>query len=180
VLVRRRRRSRRPVDELALPGTIGGLTAARIDNLDPLQRRKVSVVGREFLYRLVRTLSYEPDSLDSSLHLLSAADLIREKSVELGLEYVFKHALKRGSDAKGCFAATASNYTRKLPVETLAYHFQRSGKSSRSGRGICGAPVARPWSATPWWSVITIVARPARCSPGTNRTTGQSERAVFL
>ena len=87
---------RHGLDELAVPSTIRGLIAARIDNLDPDRRRvlrEVSVVGREFLYGLVRSVTTTPDDLDGSLAVLAAADLIREKSADPELEYIFKHAL---------------------------------------------------------------------------------------
>ena len=135
----------RQLDELALPGTIRGVIAARIDNLDPLRRRvlrEVSVVGRDFLYRLVRTVSDEPDDLDGSLDLLSAADLIREKSVDPELEYMFKHALTQEVAYEGLLRrdrqqlhervarAIESNLGDRVDeyVETLAYHYQRSGQ----------------------------------------------------
>ena len=136
---------RRQIDELALPSTIRGLIAARIDNLAPLQRRvlrEVSVVGREFLYRLVRSVSNEPDDLDGSLEMLSAADLIREKSVDPELEYVFKHALTQEVAYEGLLRRDRQELHERVAraiestlgdrvdefVETLAYHFQRSGR----------------------------------------------------
>ena len=136
---------RRRLEELSLPSTIRGLIAARIDNLDPLQRRvlrEVSVVGREFLYRLVRTVSNEPDDLDGSLNVLAAADLIREKSVDPELEYVFKHALTQEVAYEGLLRRDRQELHERVGraiesqlgdrvdefVETLAYHFQRSGQ----------------------------------------------------
>lgn len=134
---------RRTLDELALPSTIRGVIAARIDGLDPTRRRvlrEVSVVGREFLYRLVSTVSTEPDGLEASLDVLSAADLIHEKSADPELEYVFKHALTQEVAYEGLLRrdrqqlhervgrAIESQLGDRLEefVETLAYHFQRS------------------------------------------------------
>jgi class 3 adenylate cyclase len=135
---------RRTLDELALPSTIRGVIAARIDGLDATRRRvlrEVSVVGREFLYRLVRTVSTAPDDLDLSLEALAAADLIREKSSDPELEYVFKHGLTQEVAYEGLLRrdrqrlhesvgrAIESHLGDRVEefIETLAYHFQRSG-----------------------------------------------------
>jgi len=135
---------RKELDNSVVPSTIRGLIAARIDNLDPQRRRvlrEVSVVGREFLYRLVHTVSTTPDDLDSSLAALAAADLIREKSNDPELEYIFKHALTQEVAYDGllrrerndlhervarAIEATLGDRTGEF-VETLAYHYKRSG-----------------------------------------------------
>ena len=136
---------RRRIDELALPSTIRGLIAARIDGLDLVRRRvlrEVSVVGREFLYRLVRSVSTEPDELDGSLGILAAADLIREKVGDPDLEYIFKHALTQEVAYEGLLRRDRQQLHERVGraiesqlgdrvdefVETLAYHFQRSGQ----------------------------------------------------
>lgn len=135
---------RKDLDAEVVPSTIRGLIAARIDNLDPHGRRvlrEVSVVGREFLYRLVRSVSSTPDDLDSSLATLAAADLIREKSTDPELEYIFKHALTQEVAYDGllrrernalhervarAIEASLGDRTGEF-VETLAYHYRRSG-----------------------------------------------------
>jgi class 3 adenylate cyclase len=135
---------RKELNSDVVPSTIRGLIAARIDNLDPHGRRvlrEVSVVGREFLYRLVRSVSTMPDDLDNSLAALAAADLIREKSSDPELEYIFKHALTQEVAYDGllrrerntlhervakAIEATLGDRTGEF-VETLAYHYKRSG-----------------------------------------------------
>ena len=135
----------RSFDELVLPSTIRGVIAARIDGLDATRRRvlrEVSVVGREFLYRLVRTVSTDPDDLDGSLDVLSDADLIREKSADPELEYVFKHGLTQEVAYDGLLRRDREQLHERVAraiesqlgdrveefVETLAYHFHRSGQ----------------------------------------------------
>jgi class 3 adenylate cyclase len=135
---------RRGLDELAIPSTIRGLIAARIDNLDPNRRRvlrEVSVVGREFLYGLVRSVTTAPDDLDGSLADLTAADLIREKAADPELEYIFKHALTQEVAYDGLLRRERQALHERVAqaieallgdragefVETLAYHYERSG-----------------------------------------------------
>jgi tetratricopeptide (TPR) repeat protein len=136
---------RKPLDDVLVPSTVRGLIAARIDNLDPHRRhvlREASVVGREFLYRLVQDVSSEPDDLDDSLAALASADLIREKSSDPELEYIFKHALTQEVAYDGLLRrerqAVHERVARAIEdtlgdrtgefVETLAYHYQRSGR----------------------------------------------------
>jgi class 3 adenylate cyclase len=135
---------RRRLDDAAVPGTIRGLIAARIDNLDPHRRRvlrEVSVVGREFLYGLVQSVTATPDQLDRSLADLAAADLIREKSTDPELEYIFKHALTQEVAYDGLLRRERQELHERVAqaieallgdrtgefVETLAYHYERSG-----------------------------------------------------
>jgi len=82
--------------EQSIPATVRGLLASRIDMLDPQRKqvlREASVVGREFLHRIVRTVANDPCDLDGSLALLTEVDLIRVKEYDPELEYIFKHAL---------------------------------------------------------------------------------------
>jgi tetratricopeptide (TPR) repeat protein len=140
---------RKQLDEVVVPSTIRGLIASRIDNLDPDRRRvlrEVSVVGREFLYRLVRDVSTTPDELDGSLAELAAADLIREKSTDPELEYIFKHALTQEVAYEGLVRRERQDLHQRVAhaiesvlgdrtgeyVETLAYHYQRSGHVSEA------------------------------------------------
>jgi class 3 adenylate cyclase len=132
------------LDEHLVPSTIRGLIAARIDNLDANRRRvlrEVSVVGREFLYRLARTVTATPDDLDPSLAELAAADLIREKAKDPDLEYIFKHALTQEVAYEGLLRKERQALHERVGAaieahlgdrsgefaETLAYHYERSG-----------------------------------------------------
>ncbi len=132
------------LDSVTVPSTIRGLIAARIDNLAPEPRRvlrEASVVGREFLYRIMQSVTDAPQDLEHSLAGLSAADLIRERNVDSELEYIFKHALTQEvaydgllrRDRQALHERVARGVEAHLGgrvnefVETLAYHYQRSG-----------------------------------------------------
>ncbi len=82
-----------------------------------------------------------PDDLDDSLAGLSAADLIRERNHDPDLEYIFKHALTQEVAYDGLLRrdrqvlhervargveALLGDRTEEF-VETLAYHYERSG-----------------------------------------------------
>lgn len=133
-----------PLGSVELPSTIRGLIASRIDSLDP-QRRKVlreaSVVGRQFLYDLVRSVSDTADEIDPILDGLELADLIRRNQADPELEYIFKHALTQEVAYDGLLrderqtlhervaAAIEATLEDRLGefAETLAYHYERSG-----------------------------------------------------
>ncbi len=132
------------LDAVTVPPTIRGLIAARIDNLAPEPRRvlrEASVVGREFLYRIMQSVTGAPDDLQESLAGLSAADLIRERNADPDLEYIFKHALTQEVAYDGLLRRDRQHLHERVArgieaqlgdrteefVETLAYHYQRSG-----------------------------------------------------
>ncbi len=132
------------LEEVTVPPTIHGLIAARIDNLAPEPRRvlrEASVVGREFLYRIMQSVTGAPDDLEDSLAGLSAADLIRERNNDADLEYIFKHALTQEVAYDGLLRRDRQLLHERVArgieaqlgdrtgefVETLAYHYQRSG-----------------------------------------------------
>lgn len=84
------------VEEIAIPDTLQGVIMARIDRLDEEMKQVLklaSVIGRSFLYRVLRALAEAERQLDRNLDELQNAELIREKRRLPELEYIFKHAL---------------------------------------------------------------------------------------
>ena len=83
--------------DLAIPATIQGVIAARIDRLPEGARHDIlqaSVIGRSFPRRLLRALSHAgEDELDRNLSSLQEHQLIFVKREEPEIEYAFKHAL---------------------------------------------------------------------------------------
>jgi len=137
------------LDQDTVPPTIQGLLAARIDALAPESRRvlrEASVVGREFLHRIVQSVTDKPTDLDASLAGLSAADFIRENNLDPELEYIFKHALTQEVAYEGLLLRDRQLLHERVAisiekhlgdrieefVETLAYHYQRSGHISEA------------------------------------------------
>lgn len=134
----------RSLGDDTVPPTIQGLLAARIDGLDADARRvlrEASVVGREFLHRIVQSITDEPASLDSSLERLSATDFIRRNDLDPELEYIFKHALTQEVAYEGLLLRDRQQMHERVArsieahlndriaefVEALAFHYQRSG-----------------------------------------------------
>jgi class 3 adenylate cyclase/tetratricopeptide (TPR) repeat protein len=84
------------IKTITIPDTIQGVIMARIDRLDEEVKqvlKTASVIGRAFLYRLLKEVTEAVWELDRDLDRLVATELIREKQRTPELEYIFKHAL---------------------------------------------------------------------------------------
>jgi class 3 adenylate cyclase/tetratricopeptide (TPR) repeat protein len=88
------------IETITIPDTIQGVIMARIDRLDEELKavlRTASVIGRAFLYRLLKSVAEAVRELDERVERLKAMELIREKQKIPELEYIFKHALVQES-----------------------------------------------------------------------------------
>jgi class 3 adenylate cyclase/tetratricopeptide (TPR) repeat protein len=88
------------LETLTIPDTIQGVIMARIDRLDEELKavlRTASVIGRAFLYRLLKAVAEAVRELDERVERLKNMELIREKQKVPELEYIFKHALVQES-----------------------------------------------------------------------------------
>ena len=86
----------RSISQSDIPLTVQGVISARLDRLEKGMKRVLqesSVIGRSFLYKIIRKVTELKDNLDQHLNGLEQLDLIRVKSSQPDLEYIFKHAL---------------------------------------------------------------------------------------
>ena len=133
----------RAVGEIAIPGTIQDVIAARIDRLAEAPKRTLqlaAVIGREFTRRLVDRLAEVRERTEGFLRELTALELILERRLYPELEYMFKHALtqdvayasllvQRRRELHGLVGlAIEELYADRLPehYEMLAHHFSRA------------------------------------------------------
>ena len=82
--------------EIHIPDTLQGLIVSSIDRMDRDIKELLnvaSVIGRTFLYRLLKAIEESRVELDKHLSVLQKEDLIREKTRIPELEYIFKHDL---------------------------------------------------------------------------------------
>jgi class 3 adenylate cyclase len=132
-----------------VPSSVRGVIAARIDRLAGDRRRvlrEASVVGRDFLYEVIRRVASSDDDLDPSLSDLESADLIREREQQADLEYFFKHALTQDVAYEGLLkpervelhgraaAAIEEQFAGRLEevTETLAFHYKQAGNLDKA------------------------------------------------
>lgn len=130
------------VADITIPDTLQGLIMARIDRLDEDVRqvlRTAAVIGRSFLYRILRAISEAGEEVDRKLDELQELELIREKQRMPELEYMFKHALAQEATYESILAQKRRELHRRIgeTIESLfgerleefstflAYHFAK-------------------------------------------------------
>jgi len=132
----------RPINQSDISPTVQGVISARLDRLEKEMKRilqEASVIGRAFLYEILTQISEIKDRLDHHLRRLEQFDLIRIRSLQPELEYVFKHALTQEVVYSGLLkkerqlvheriALVMEQLFHERPAEfyeTLAFHFKR-------------------------------------------------------
>jgi tetratricopeptide (TPR) repeat protein len=131
------------MESFHIPDTIQGVIMARVDRLDDEAKhvlRVASVIGRSFLYRVLKAMSEASQQLDSSLNELEQTELIHEKQATPELEYIFKHALAQEATYESILLqkrrelhalvaqAIESLFAERLEefLGLLAYHYARA------------------------------------------------------
>jgi class 3 adenylate cyclase/tetratricopeptide (TPR) repeat protein len=139
----------RKVSEIQVPDTIQGIITARMDRLEDNLKRTMqvaAVIGRDFAYRILHTITGMREELKSYLLNLQGLELIYEKSLFPELEYIFKHALtqevaynslllkRRKEIHEKIGQAIEQLYGARLEefYEMLAHHYSRSDNSERA------------------------------------------------
>ncbi|MCX5851159.1 MAG: AAA family ATPase [Deltaproteobacteria bacterium] len=135
----------KPITEANIPYTVQGIISARLDRLERETKRilqEASVIGRSFLYDILRRITELKEHVDRSLNGLERLDLIRTRTLQPDLEYIFKHALTQEVVYNGILRKERQHIHEKIAqvmeelfhdrlpefYETLAYHF-RQGRS---------------------------------------------------
>lgn len=125
-----------------IPTSIQGVLTARLDRLERQAKRilqEASVIGRSFFYKVLNRITNLTAPVDRYLSGLESLDLIRTRTKEPDLEYIFKHALTQEVVYNGLLKkerqaiherigiAIEQIFVDRLPefYETLAFHFKR-------------------------------------------------------
>jgi class 3 adenylate cyclase/tetratricopeptide (TPR) repeat protein len=132
----------KPLSEVNIPSTVQGVISARLDRLEMETKRilqEASVIGRAFLYEILRRITELKEQIDRRLMGLERLDLIRTRSLQPDLEYIFKHALTQEVVYNGLLKGERQDIHEKigqvmeelfrdrLPefYEALAFHFKQ-------------------------------------------------------
>ncbi|UCF57596.1 MAG: AAA family ATPase [Deltaproteobacteria bacterium] len=130
----------KPISESDISSTIHGVISDRLDRLERETKRilqEASVIGRAFLYEILKRITELTQDIDRCLRGLEQLDLIRTRSLQPDLEYVFKHALTQEVVYNGLLKKERQEihertalvmehiFHDRLPefYETLAFHF---------------------------------------------------------
>jgi len=133
----------RKITEIKVPDTVQGIIAARMDRLEENLKRTMqvaSVIGRDFAFRILQTITGMQEELKSYLRNLQGLEFIYKKRLFPELEYIFKHALtqevaynslllkRRKQIHENIGKAIEELYSERLEeyYEMLAYHYSRS------------------------------------------------------
>jgi len=132
----------RPITESDISPSLHGLISGRLDRLETEARRilqEASVIGRAFLYEILIKITEIEDRIECGLSILERLDLIRTRSLQPDLEYMFKHALTQEVVYNGLLKKERREVHEKIArvmegvfqdrlaefYETLAFHFAR-------------------------------------------------------
>jgi class 3 adenylate cyclase len=136
-------------DRGSIPPTVRAVLAARLDGLENSPRqvaREASVVGRDFLYRILAEITALRAELGQSLHSLEDAGLVRRHTPTDEPVYLFQHALTREvayealvrRERARLHRAVAHALERLFPAqlsetpELLAHHWRLAGDVERA------------------------------------------------
>ena len=139
----------RSLAESDIPSSLHGLISGRLDRLDKQTKfvlQKASVIGRDFLYEILKRISELEERIDAELSHLERLDLIRTRSLQPDIEYMFKHALTQEIVYNGLLKKQRreihENIARVIESvfkdrlaefnETLAYHFVRGQSETKA------------------------------------------------
>ena len=89
-------RMARRLDEVSVPDTIQDIIMARLDRLGEGGKRTVqlaSVIGRQFMHKLLERISELPGELEGLLRELKSLEIIYEQGLLPEPAYIFKHAV---------------------------------------------------------------------------------------
>jgi class 3 adenylate cyclase/tetratricopeptide (TPR) repeat protein len=155
------------VSDIQVPDTIQGIIAARMDRLEDNLKRTMqvaSVIGRDFAYRILQTITGMREELKSYLLNLQGLEFIYEKSLFPELEYIFKHALtqevaynslllkRRKEIHERIGNAIEELYPDRLEefYEMLAHHYSRSENAEKAYQYLFSSMVKTGLSYSLW------------------------------
>jgi class 3 adenylate cyclase/tetratricopeptide (TPR) repeat protein len=139
----------KPIPDSDISSSIHGLISGRLDRLEKETKRilqEASVIGRAFLYEILKRITVIEGLVDQSLSGLERLDIIRAKSMQPELEYIFKHALTQEVVYNGLLKKERREIHERIGLvietlfqnrleefyETLAFHYARSNAAAKA------------------------------------------------
>jgi tetratricopeptide (TPR) repeat protein len=133
----------RSISESDISSTIHGVISGRLDRLEKESKRilqEASVIGRTFLYEILKKITQVKEQIDTHLSILERLDLVKARTIQPDLEYIFKHALTQEAVYNGLLKKERKEiheriglvmeqlFKDRLPefYETLSFHFSQA------------------------------------------------------
>jgi predicted ATPase len=127
---------------LKVPDTLQGVLMARLDRL-PVETKwlaqQASVIGRTFSYRVLMHLARRTAGVDADLAHLEREDIIRERTRDPELEFMFKHALTQDMAYQSLLASRRRELHRQVGEALEALYQDRMSEL----RSVIGAHYLR-------------------------------------
>lgn len=139
----------RSINDSDIPSTVQGVISARLDRLDNNSKwvlQEAAVIGRRFLYAVLKQVTRLKKSIDQYLDSLEQNGIISRKSITPDLEYIFKHALTHEVAYRGLLKkdrqAIHEHIAHVIEIlfkerlsefyEALAFHYEHSNSLQKS------------------------------------------------
>jgi len=137
------------ITEAGISSTVNGVISDRIDRLEKETKRiiqEASVIGRAFFYDILKQITQINKQCDECLSSLERLDLIRTRTFQPDIEYIFKHALAQEVVYNGILKKERQKIHERIATvienmfqnrlsefyETLAYHFTQGQSTSKA------------------------------------------------
>ena len=132
-----------------ISSTVNGVIAGRLDRLEKETKRvlqEASVVGRTFMYEILKRISELKARIDNCLTGLERLDFIQTRTIQPELEYRFKHALTQEVVYNGLLKRERREIHERIGLvmeslfhdrlaefyETLSFHFLRGNSVTKA------------------------------------------------
>ena len=119
------------LDDAEISSGVHGVIEARLDRLEKEAKRvlqEASVIGRSFLYEILKRITALAGQCDRYVLGLEERDFIRTKTLEPDLEYIFKHALTQEVVYNGLLKKDRREIHEKI-ARVMENLFQRGSPS---------------------------------------------------
>ena len=134
---------------LQVPATVQAILAARIDRLDPEEKRLLqaaAVIGTHVPFELLRAIAGTDDELQGRLGQLQTAEFLYEAQLFPDLEYAFKHALTHEvayggilQERRRALHAAIADAIEQLYPDRISEHVERLAHHAARGRALSKA-----------------------------------------
>jgi class 3 adenylate cyclase/tetratricopeptide (TPR) repeat protein len=186
-------------EAIKVPDTIQGIIASRLDRLEDNLKRTMqvaSVIGRDFAFKILQTITGMKNELKSNLLNLQGLEFIYEKNLFPELEYIFKHALtqevaynsllqkrrqeiheKIGNAIEKLYAERLEEY-----LEMLAYHYSKSNNIKKAIHylRLAGEKAGRNFSHWEAYNFLKSAFEILNSQPDTTEVKKEKQRILLL
>ncbi|HEX9075157.1 MAG TPA: adenylate/guanylate cyclase domain-containing protein, partial [Anaerolineae bacterium] len=145
-------RATREIESIAVPDSLSGVIAARLDRLDDESKhtaQTAAVIGREFQFLVLADVYGTGAKVETSIATLQQRELVREKTHQPEIVYLFKHTLTQETAYGSVLLSRRRELHRRVAeclermdptrVNDIARHFWQAQEEARALPYLLGA-----------------------------------------